>query len=330
MSWFSSFDTGDALNKLSEMSSSLQSTITETLDDGDILNKLTLNSDEMIAERNQMDAEERRKEMVRDYLSELLPWETKTEELGIFVEECRESIFELSSKEETFVVPFKPPEGVSLFASSEEGEEEGKQKEIETQALLKLSRLEPLPPLLQNFDLDVHVGLIERLLQEDTNLKEMQLKLTGAGEKEYLFWRNYFFHCAFTRYEKGLSVDEIWASKPEPMSSDEMAARIQSVPENSELLLREASVGDSGGDDDAKSVELTFEPDVSPTVKTLTSPSSPSKSDTGTPSLATSKAHVSESSISGTSYDMIDKDGLESVDDLDDLEAEIARELEED
>ena len=28
------------------------------------------------------------------------------------------------------------------------------------------------------------------------------------------FWRNYFFHCAFTRYEAGLSIDEIWSDEP--------------------------------------------------------------------------------------------------------------------
>lgn len=29
-----------------------------------------------------------------------------------------------------------------------------------------------------------------------------------------MFWRNYFFHCAYTRYEAGLSIDEIWSDNP--------------------------------------------------------------------------------------------------------------------
>ena len=35
-------------------------------------------------------------------------------------------------------------------------------------------------------------------------------------EREKVFWRNYFFHCAFTRYEAGLSIDEIWSDAPPP------------------------------------------------------------------------------------------------------------------
>jgi hypothetical protein len=38
---------------------------------------------------------------------------------------------------------------------------------------------------------------------------------TGGGSREKVFWHNYFFHCAFTRYEAGLSIDEIWSYQPE-------------------------------------------------------------------------------------------------------------------
>jgi hypothetical protein len=37
------------------------------------------------------------------------------------------------------------------------------------------------------------------------------LTCSGGGVREQVFWKNYFFHCAFTRYEAGLSVDEIWS-----------------------------------------------------------------------------------------------------------------------
>ena len=32
----------------------------------------------------------------------------------------------------------------------------------------------------------------------------------GGGKREHYFWKNYFFHCAFARYEAGLTIDEIW------------------------------------------------------------------------------------------------------------------------
>jgi hypothetical protein len=37
------------------------------------------------------------------------------------------------------------------------------------------------------------------------------LFFVGGGPREQIFWKNYFFHCAFTRYEAGLSIDEIWS-----------------------------------------------------------------------------------------------------------------------
>lgn len=37
----------------------------------------------------------------------------------------------------------------------------------------------------------------------------------GGGARERIFWKNYFFHCAYTRYEAGLSIDEIWSNLSE-------------------------------------------------------------------------------------------------------------------
>lgn len=42
------------------------------------------------------------------------------------------------------------------------------------ESLVKLSKLEPLPPLLADFDLDAHVGLIQRLLEVNEQLVEQQ------------------------------------------------------------------------------------------------------------------------------------------------------------
>jgi hypothetical protein len=44
----------------------------------------------------------------------------------------------------------------------------------------KLSKLQPLPPLLEDFDLDSHVGLIQKLLKVDPTLVKMQATLSGT------------------------------------------------------------------------------------------------------------------------------------------------------
>merc|ERR1712232_338567 len=185
-----------------------------------------------------------------DSLTGMLPWETNDEERDILVEECKEAILSLSANCETFIGPFQLPqmplvssnyskkashcddnqqleEDDTIEGGSDEiDEKEQKVEEDETgeeqdsnpstkdkpslESLEKLSKLQPLPQLLDDFDLHSHVGLIQRLLKEDPKLVEMQASLSGGGERERIFWKNYFFHCAFTRYEAGLSIDEIW------------------------------------------------------------------------------------------------------------------------
>jgi len=369
MSWFSSFDAGDALNRLSTISSQAAtkvqasvnelSTMVPDLPDNDqtnFLRKLALNSPDMVAERSQLDLEERRKELVRDHLSELLPWETHNEELAIFVQDCRDGILSLSHERSTFLVPFAPPEGTHLFSADDGNssidDSENNQDEVEEavreEVMQKLVKLQPLPSLLEDFDIDAHVGLIERLLAEDTTLSDMHSTLTGAGEKEKLFWKNYFFHCAYTRYEKGLTIEEIWERKPAPPTTEEMAASA-STKEKSP-----ASVGD-----DSNSVELTFESDDGASyntdgdVSSLDASSRPpltpgatatNSSNLNIAGLSTTPTSTSQSGSSKSppasvaSYEIVDAlgkedsiNGLENDDtDLDDLEAEIARELEED
>ena len=97
----------------------------------------------------------------------------------------------------------------------------------------------------------------------------------GGGDREKVFWRNYFFHCAYTRYEAGLSIDEIWSDyHPSPTTtttttattttptntmtdkdedSDEMMVHFSSTPEPS---IADAFAATGGGrtdhgDDDA-------------------------------------------------------------------------------
>ena len=207
-SWFSSaalpLSLGETLNGLKDKVQAKVNSI-----DPDLIKKLTLQSDELLAERQQIDDEERRKEAVRDSLSEILPWDTRDAEMEILVDECREVILGLSSKHETFTGPFVLEGGLSVTGKGEEGgddedDDDGKMAKDVAAAEVsaeKLSKLQPLPALLASFDLDTHVGLIQRLLTVDPKLVDMQSRLSSGGERELIFWKNYFFHCAYTRYE---------------------------------------------------------------------------------------------------------------------------------
>lgn len=218
----------------------------------DALAKLTLNTKEMINERQKIYHEATRKEQAKDRLNKLLPWETSDSEREMLVEECKEAILALSSRKETFFGPYKMPRlRVNLDAVSDNDEDvnEKKTEDVDTttddekdalykedeessmkrtevdnenpsfESLKKLKKLEPLPELLNDFDLDAHVGLIQKILQEDKGLVHMQATLSGGGDREKVFWRNYFFHCAYTRYEAGLSIDEIWSHHDKSMSA---------------------------------------------------------------------------------------------------------------
>ena len=151
---------------------------------------------------------------MRDSLAEILPWETRDSEMEILVDECREVILSLSGQEETFTGPFVLRGGLSDNYDEQDDEdsrvardalEAGKSED-------KLVKLQPLPSLLANFDLDTHVWLIQRLFEVDPKLVEVHSKLSSGGEREVAFWKNYFFHCAYARYEAGLSIDEIWSN----------------------------------------------------------------------------------------------------------------------
>lgn len=240
-SWFSGSVLGDKLNglsssglgiKLNGLKEKVQSKVKI---DPDLIKKLTLQSDELVSERLRIDEEERRKENVRDSLAEILPWETRDAEMEILVDECKEVILGLSSKDDTFTGPFVLTGGLpngGEKGGDEDDDEDEDQKMAKYLAASevsadKLSKLQPLPTLLADFDLDTHVGLIQRLLKVDPKLVETQSRLSSGGQRELVFWKNYFFHCAYTRYEAGLSIDEIWSNEP-------IASRPVAVVENSE------------------------------------------------------------------------------------------------
>ena len=198
-SWFSLETIADISNRIQE-SLPLDTEIKKTLVSG--ISKIALLSPDLVAEHDRIDSEERRKEKVRDSLANLLPFETRDECREILVEDCRERILCLSTHESSFTYPFEPPEGIHIFApvQDEDGNEVLPDSVLIVQerekAQGRLDKLQPLPKMLEDFDLDSHVGLIQRLLKLDKNLVVMQSRLSGAGEKEHLFWKNYFVNCA--------------------------------------------------------------------------------------------------------------------------------------
>jgi hypothetical protein len=166
----------DAINvdSIKQLTDKVQQAIPKI--DSEMLEKLTLTTPELTAERQRIDEEEKRKEQVRDSLAGLLPWETRDPERDILVEECRDAMLQLSQTRESFFGPYPMPK---RHADKEEEEEEPGKDKPSADSLEKLAKLEPLPALLQEFDLDAHVGLINRLLKEDKKLEVMQSELSG-------------------------------------------------------------------------------------------------------------------------------------------------------
>eukprot|EP00526_Cylindrotheca_closterium_P014107 CAMPEP_0113623106 /NCGR_PEP_ID=MMETSP0017_2-20120614/11878_1 /TAXON_ID=2856 /ORGANISM="Cylindrotheca closterium" /LENGTH=339 /DNA_ID=CAMNT_0000533029 /DNA_START=73 /DNA_END=1092 /DNA_ORIENTATION=- /assembly_acc=CAM_ASM_000147 len=313
--------------------------------DKELLDKLTLNTDEMKATREQFGEEATRKAAAKDLLAKMLPWDTKDKERDILVDECKEAILALSADEVTFYGPFEMPE---LDVNMEEDEDEKKksgdgddsdEEEEEEEVLVdeedeeekrkrllpseesleKLAQLEPLPPLLQDFDLECHVGLIQMILKEDPKLVEMQSNISGGGKREEIFWRNYFFHCAYTRYEAGLSIDEIWSFSPE-------AADAGPVAETAVAEKNESDEEQVIFDDKDASIEAP-EPAFSPDETNTTDEATPAE-----PAAETPKAAEEPDAIDlNADFDFLDdEDDAEGPVDpeMDELEAEIMAELE--
>lgn len=326
--------------------------------DKELLAKLTLNTDEMKAVRQQFGDEAKRKEQVKDMLAGMLPWETRDKERDILVEECKEAILALSHKDETFYGPYEMPElkvklddddddneakkkankiGEDGEEEEEDDAEEGLEEEEEEggedkmnqkpsqESLEKLAKLEPLPPLLRDFDLDSHVGLIQKLLKVDPELQRQQSTISGGGDREKVFWHNYFFHCAYTRYEAGLSIDEIWSFQAE----DTQAVNVDPDKQvEAEVSAEEVVVFDDAESDRMSASDSAFIPDE-------ISGEKPSDAVTGSAmSEGANVVDAKEPSPSGSAtsdFEMLDE-GEEDMGTgdpiLDELEAEIARELE--
>jgi len=376
MSWFPS----TALNSAFDTFTDTVQTATKIVQDAipeeqkEFLAKLTLNTDEMISERQNFRDEATRKEEAKTRLDKLLPWETLDLEREILVEECKDAILLLSSRRDTFFGPYEMPLlNVQLEVEDTEEEENENQSEAERtedddgeenaltddaeanntvgeeieeeeeedkeskpqrfhmepseESREKLAKLEPLPPLLEDFDLDAHVGLIQKLLKEDPELVNMQATLSGGGAREKVFWRNYFFHCAFTRYEAGLSIDEIWSyqeesnivNQPETISTECIGDANISSTTVTGSNEEEAIIFDGSGDED-----IDFQ-----NIDEVTKADALTDMNGDGAGTDTSLTALSEGSPNN-GFELVDEDVDDDTEDpvLDELEAEIARELE--
>mmetsp|Transcript_47022 Transcript_47022/g.56863 ORF Transcript_47022/g.56863 Transcript_47022/m.56863 type:complete len:268 (-) Transcript_47022:233-1036(-) len=267
MSWLNSI-TSDISSLTNNITSNITSTI-ETIhkdmpkSSDELLTALTLNTPELSAQRKALEKAERRKAVLRDSLAELFPWETEREENEVLVEECYNAIMALSTTDKSFKEDVAPRD--------------------------------TFPVLLRDFNLEVHARLIERLIEQDNNLKEMQSQFLCGGEKETRFWRNYFYNCAIARETVGLSLDEIWNRVQENVPEEEKTD--SDAPEAVVAAVAQPPAVDK------------------PVAKVAETTKGEKKSDEDN----------SDSSSPGKDFEMVE----ESNEDLDELAAEIAKELEE-
>jgi hypothetical protein len=155
--------------------------------------------------------------------------------------------------------------------------------------------------------------------------------------EEEVFWKNYFFNCALTRLEIGLGIDEIWGGKVILPTNDNRREHTKAT-EKSDLfsfLTKRASLHSD------KEEEIIFDED-SPSMPEAASCSSKSVNSGPSPSLppllgANTKvpsigkdidSNISKSIVLPKDFEIVPNPPSYDDLDLDDLDAEIARELE--
>jgi len=292
----------------------------------------------MTAEREQFEIEARRKEALADSLSALLLWETNDEERVILVEECKEAILSLSTRKETFLGTSEDESSATNDSSNitTDHASELLRKELSSRITALGKSNGNMPPLLENFDLDAHIGLVRRMFDVDPNLVEMHGNLSGTAVDEVVFWKNYFLNCALTRSDIGLSIHEIWGNDVHRPTDDELREQAK-VSQKNPLLFSFQSKTTCP----SKEEEITFDEDASSSLQggDAKSCSSTSKSTTASgpsPSLPPllgggTKSISSDNDVNWrvtppNDYDVVSTTPSDS--DLEDLDAEIARELE--
>ena len=151
------------------------------------------------------------------------------------------------------------------------------------------------------------------------------IRFSGGGERERVFWKNYFFHCAYTRYEAGLSIDEIWSDTLEespPVAPTTQAAVEEPPNENEETITFE-----NDGDVEATTEKADSKHPLKAEEKTTKSrPTTDESSESVDFEMVEEGNEQDVEGALGADDPPLDSDDYE----LDELEAEIARELEDD
>ena len=173
-----------------------------------------------------------------------------------------------------------------------------------------------------------------------------QCTIAGGGEREHYFWKNYFFHCAYARYEAGLSIDEIWNDEdPSVRKAKQEAEAAQQKMEASAHNVEEETITFDHHNEDPATASAAKTSTTTMTQEVAFSTPEPETDIKASESLTTSddpgpSASVVGSSVADSSAHDYENINSEYVDDglgegwdendveLDELEAEIARELE--
>lgn len=321
-SWFQGL-TKTVQSSVSGATSVLESSVNKA---SNVLEKLTLTTPELSAARRELEHSAAHKVALKNQLARLLPWETDDPDCRILVAECQTAILELSKHKSTFFGPYELVPQPKTTAELD-GQKKPKPDELPSEeSKTILATLSPLPKLLgDNFDMNMHVGLIERLLQIDPHLVQMQAAHSGGGRREIQFWQNYFIHIAHCRYAAGLGMDEIWGDHV-----------VENVANHKDMCITTTTTAKATSaavkqneEEEEEVVDFTQHHDD-------TTPISGRTADTSNNSGFEMVSEVSEVDDhdefkkSGAASNGGDDEGIVMPDDyeLDELEAEIARELE--
>ncbi len=167
----------------------------------------------------------------------------------------------------------------------------------------------------------------------------MHKRLSSGGNRERTFWKNYFFHCAYARYEAGLSIDEIWCPDQQvnpPATLTEESDDYDVVNNSDEEVIFDSGSSGAGSKESSSHKEAANSSDTDEaniqTMQQITKlANEPAPSLLAAPLSKVDVVLKSDLSVEhsdstgGTDYEFVPSAGGD--DELDELEAEIAAAL---
>lgn len=172
----------------------------------------------------------------------------------------------------------------------------------------------------------------------------------GGGKREHYFWKNYFFHCAYARYEAGLTIDEIWndedpAARKTKQDADAAAAAAAAKKSSEEKTQTETAKPAAGEEtivfdqDAAKGASNSGEEEAvaEAPVESGKESAPAAEAQEVDEAVAATSGEGSPDASANTDFEQVGSDNIADDEDfgdegfdveMDELEAEIARELE--